>query len=125
MSNINKTDKKRYQELATKVATHMCRNHAEMAFDKLDMLVMLTIETYNALGYTDINALRQQLINLGNEAMFDIYDELLADDEDFMDVLVEELGLAISDIDFEEALAPIREKYLELVAARLQEFYED
>tara|TARA_R100000008_G_C3417731_1_gene83279 strand:+ start:94 stop:471 length:378 start_codon:yes stop_codon:yes gene_type:complete len=125
MSNINKTDEKRYQELATKVATHMCRNHAGMAFDKLDTLVMLTISTYNALGYTDINNLRQQLINLGKEVVFDIYDELLADDEDFMEVLVEELGLAISDIDFEEALTPIRQKYLELVDVRLKEFYED
>ena len=101
------------------------KNKSEMKDRWRKQLKFSSIETYNALGYTDINALRQQLINLGNEAMFDIYDELLADDEDFMDVLVEELGLAISDIDFEEALAPIREKYLELVDARLQEFYED
>tara|TARA_R100000008_G_C3417427_1_gene83132 strand:- start:31 stop:408 length:378 start_codon:yes stop_codon:yes gene_type:complete len=125
MSNINKTDEKRYQELATKVATHMCTNHARMSFDKLDTLVMLTISAYNAMGFTDINKLRIQLLELASESVFDVYDELLADDEDFMKVLVDELGLAISDIDFQKALSPIKLEYLELVETRISEFYED
>ncbi|QDP59588.1 MAG: hypothetical protein GOVbin1753_21 [Prokaryotic dsDNA virus sp.] len=107
---------KRYQDLAIKVATKMCKAHIDRHMQTSAPESLLTLAAIHMTIFPDTDAteLRRVLLTTFNEAMRD-YNELLSNDTDFMDVLVGELGLSLSDIDFEDAVNEFKQEISDLV----------
>lgn len=108
---------KRYQDLAIKVATKMCKAHLSMHLDKSAAEGLLTLSAVHLTLFPDTDAteLRKVLFETFMRAMAD-YHELIASDDDFMEVLVDELGLSVSDIDFGEAIATFTDEISRLIS---------
>lgn len=107
---------KRYQDLAIKVATRMCKGHLQHHLDNAGPQGLLTIGSIHLMLYPDTtpSELRKVLLDVFSGSLLD-YPKLIAEDDDFMEVLVDELGLALSDIDFDEAISSFREDISDLV----------
>ena len=63
---------------------------------------------------TTASQLRKDLLDVFSGNLLD-YPKLIAEDDNFMGVLVDELGLALSDIDFDEAISSFRQDISDLV----------
>ena len=64
------------------------------------------------------------LTQVTDEALAEI-PEMVASDSDFMEVLVDELGLAISDIDFEKALSYKRKETTANIRSAVIKLYKN
>lgn len=107
---------KRYQDLAIKVATRMCRGHMAIHLEQTapEGMIVLSALHMSLFPNTDAKELRRVLEKSFYGAMDD-YTQLLAEDDDFMDVLVDELGLSLSDIDVDEALSSFRQSISQML----------
>ena len=107
---------KRYQDLAIKVATRMCRGHMAIHLEQTapEGMIVLSALHMSLFTNTDAKELRRVLEKSFYGAMDD-YTQLLAEDDDFMDVLVDELGLSLSDIDVDEALSSFRQSISQML----------
>lgn len=97
---------KRYQDLAIKVATRMCKGHMAIHLENSapEGMILLSALHMSLFPETDRKQLKKVLSDSFYGAMED-YTQLLAEDDDFMEVLVDELGLSLSDIDLDKALS--------------------
>ena len=97
---------KRYQDLAIKVATRMCKGHMAIHLEDSapEGMILLSALHMSLFPETDAKQLKKVLSDSFYGAMDD-YTQLLAEDDDFMEVLVDELGLSLSDIDLDKALS--------------------
>lgn len=97
---------KRYQDLAIKVATRMCKGHMAIHLENSAPEGMILLSALHLSLFPETNAkqLKKVLSDSFYGAMED-YTQLLAEDDDFMEVLVDELGLSLSDIDLDKALS--------------------
>ena len=107
---------KRYQDLAIKVATRMCKGHLHMY---LKTAVPGALHTLSAIHLTflpdtELNQLKKVLSDSFDVAMAK-YPEVVAGDDDFMEVLVDELGLSVSDIDFDAVIKEFTKESEELI----------
>jgi hypothetical protein len=119
-----KTDK-RYEELAIKVATHMASAWTMQNVDaEEDTLLLMARLMYMALEMPKSAVIVNALTEVTDEALSEI-PEMIASDSDFMEVLVDELGLAISDIDFEKALSYKRKETTTNIRSAVIELYKN
>lgn len=107
---------KRYQDLAIKVATRMCKGHLQYHIRNAGPEGLITIGAIHMTLFPNTTApqLRKDLLDVFSGTLLD-YPKLIAEDDDFMEVLVDELGLALSDIDFDEAISSFRQDISDLV----------
>tara|TARA_R110000787_G_C13318954_1_gene436244 strand:- start:491 stop:859 length:369 start_codon:yes stop_codon:yes gene_type:complete len=119
-----KTDK-RYEELAINVATHMASNWSNQNIDaEEDTLLLMARLMYMALEMPKTAVIVDALTQVTDEALAEI-PEMVASDSDFMEVLVDELGLAISDIDFEKALSYKRKETTANIRSAVIKLYKN
>ena len=105
---------KEYNELAIKVATRMARMHMIHEAQTIwEDVIGIAITMGKAIDIPDNH------IRLSLEATFDSRHEdhanYLADDEEFMQILVDEFGLALSYIDFEAVQKEGKKQWMQLV----------
>ena len=119
-----KTDK-RYEELAIKVATHMASAYTMQNVDaEEDNLLLMARLMYMTMERPTSAELVNALTEVTDEGLSEI-PERIASDSDFMEVLVDELGLAISDIDFEKALSYTRKETTKNIRSAVIELYRN
>jgi hypothetical protein len=119
-----KTDK-RYEELAIKVATHMASAYTMQNVDaEEDNLLLMARLMYMTMESPTSAELVNALTEVTDEGLSEI-PERIASDSDFMEVLVDELGLAISDIDFEKALSYTRKETTKNIRSAVIELYRN
>ncbi len=101
---------KRYQDLAIKVATRMCKGHMAIHLENSapEGMFLLSALHMSLFPETDAKQLKKVLSDSFYGAMEE-YTQSLAEDDAFMEVLVDELGLSLSDIDFDKALSDFSE----------------
>ena len=107
---------KRYQDLAIKVATRMCKGHLHMHLKSSAPEALLTLSAIHLTLFpdTELNQLKKVLSDSFDGAMAE-YHEMVAGDDDFMEVLVDELGLSVSDIDFDAVIKEFTKESEELI----------
>lgn len=113
MIKMLKEDKE-YNELAIKVATRMARMHMMHEAQTLwEDVIGIAITMGKAIGIENEH-IRESL-----EATFDSrhddHSNYLADDDEFMTILVDEFGLALSYIDFEAVQTEGKHQWMMLV----------
>ena len=113
MIKMLKEDKE-YNELAIKVATRMARMHMIHEAQTLwEDVIGIAITMGQAIG------IPHDHIRLSLEQTFDARHEehanVLAEDEEFMQILVDEFGLALSYIDFESVQREGKVQWMQLV----------
>ena len=119
-----KTDK-RYEELAIKVATHMASAYTMQNVNaEEDNLLLMARLMYVTMERPTSAELVNALTEVTDEGLSEI-PERIASDSDFMEVLVDELGLAISDIDFEKALSYTRKETTTSIRIAVIELYKN
>jgi len=105
---------KEYNELAIKVATRMARMHMIHEAQTIwEDVIGIAITMGKAIGIPD-NHIRISLEQTF-ESRHEDHANYLADDEEFMQILVDEFGLALSYIDFEAVQREGKTQWMQLV----------